>query len=91
MACFSKSLFIVFCFLFAIQSCRSVEVPISTQRASNNKTYKISFLFEHDGCKVYRFEDGGQLIYFTSCNGETIKVQSDSMGVKRFKSINKNK
>lgn len=89
MAHFSKSLFIPFCILFSTQSCRSVEVPISTQRASNNSTYKIAFLFEHDGCKVYRFEDGGQLIYFTSCNGETTRLQSDSTGVKRYKSINK--
>jgi Domain of unknown function (DUF4884) len=90
MANFSKYLFIAFCILFSLESCRSVEVPISTQRASNNNTYKISFLFEHDGCKVYRFEDGGQLIYFTSCNGETTKLQTDSTGTRHYKSINKN-
>jgi hypothetical protein len=86
----SKFLFVTFCFLIAMQSCRSIEVPISTQRANNNNTYKVSFLFEHDGCKAYRFEDGGQFIYFTSCNGETIKLQTDSTGTRRYKSINKN-
>jgi hypothetical protein len=91
MAHFSKSLIIAFCGLFAVQSCSvHVQKPVSKNKAANNKDYEVAFLFEHDGCKVYRFEDGGQFIYFTSCNGETIKVQSDSTGVKRYKSINKN-
>jgi Domain of unknown function (DUF4884) len=88
MAHFSKSLFISFSISFSIQSC-VVQMPISKNKAANNKDYEVAFLFEHDGCKVYRFEDGGQLIYFTSCNGETIKLQTDSTGTRRYKSINK--
>jgi hypothetical protein len=45
--------------------------PLYTKTAMDNPTYKVSFLFEHDGCKVYRFYDCGQYVYFTSCNGET--------------------
>ena len=88
MAHFSKSLFIPFCILFFMQ-CGTVQKPVSKNKAANNKDYEVAFLFEHDGCKVYRFEDAGQFIYFTSCNGETTRLQSDSTGVKRYKSINK--
>jgi Domain of unknown function (DUF4884) len=89
MAHFSKSLFILFCILFCMQSC-SIQMPVSSNKAKNNKDYQVDFLFEHDGCKVYRFLDMGYYIYFTSCNGETTRLQSDSTGVKRYKSINKN-
>jgi hypothetical protein len=88
MAHISKPLFIAFCILFSISSC-TIQMPVSKGKAANNKDYEVAFLFEHDGCKVYRFEDGGQLIYFTSCNGETTRIQSDSTGTRRYKSINK--
>lgn len=31
--------------------------------------FKIDFLFEKDGCKVYRFKDGGRYIYWSNCSG----------------------
>jgi Domain of unknown function (DUF4884) len=79
------------CFIFfsTLQGC-IYQRPVFTKTASNNKDYKVSFLFEHDGCKVYRFEDRGEFIYFTSCNGETMKTQTDTLGVKRMQSMNKN-
>ena len=46
--------------------------PIETQIPKNNKTYEVEYLFEHDGCKVYRFNDMGTWVYFTNCRGETI-------------------
>jgi hypothetical protein len=84
---------VVFFFTFiALEGCISFpkQMPISTKPSANNKDYKVSFLFEHDGCKVYRFEDRGEFIYFTSCNGETMKTQTDTLGVKRMQSMNKN-
>lgn len=36
---------------------------------TNNNYFEVSFLFEVDGCKVYRFWDGGATYYFTSCQG----------------------
>ena len=62
--------------------------PISSDKASNNPAYTVQYLFEHDGCKVYRFNDNGNLVYFTSCNGETTRVTSDSTGTKYIKSTN---
>ncbi|MBK9338086.1 MAG: DUF4884 domain-containing protein [Lewinellaceae bacterium] len=59
---------LLMCFL---GSC-SVSQPISTKPPQNNSTYNVSYLFEHDGCKVYRFTDRGNTVYFTNCNGESI-------------------
>ena len=33
--------------------------------------FEIEFLFEKNGCKMYRFEDGGRYIYWSDCRGET--------------------
>ena len=69
-------------------SCRAIQIPISKQSPKSNKTYEIEYLFDHDGCKVYRFKDGGHYVYFTSCKGETTSVLSDSTGTHYIKSQN---
>jgi hypothetical protein len=64
-------------------ACRVVPPkPISKQNPQNNNTYTVEYLFEHDGCKVYRFYVEGHFVYFTSCNGETTSVETktDSTG-----------
>jgi hypothetical protein len=55
--------------------------PVATENTYNNKDYKVDYLFEHDGCKVYRFYDRGNYIYFTNCNGEAI-AQTDSTAIR---------
>jgi hypothetical protein len=52
-------------------------IPLQTKESENNKTYEVDYLFEHDGCKVYRFYDRGNYVYFTNCRGEAI-VKTDS-------------
>jgi hypothetical protein len=54
------------------------QIPISRVTPENNKTYQVNFLFEYDGCKVYRFLDYGNTVYFTNCNGEVTSIKSDS-------------
>lgn len=44
--------------------------PISTTQ-TNNKQIDLTLLFENDGCKVYRFLDGGRYVYYTDCRGQT--------------------
>ena len=61
-------------------SCSS-EKPLSTAPPENNITYKVDYLFEHDGCKVYRFYDRGNYVYFTNCKGEAI-VKADSTEIR---------
>ena len=51
--------------------------PITHETSQNNVDYKVDYLFEHDGCKVYRFYDRGDYVYFTTCKGETI-AKTDS-------------
>jgi len=41
----------------------------------------VDYLFEHDGCKVYRFYDRGNYVYFTNCRGEAI-VKTDSTEIR---------
>lgn len=42
--------------------------PISTSSTNNNE-FEVELLFEHDGCKIYRFYDS-RYRYFTTCKGE---------------------
>lgn len=35
----------------------------------NNSEIRLDLLFEHDGCKVYRFYDNGQAVYWSDCRG----------------------
>lgn len=44
---------------------------------TNNDEYKVTYLFEKDGVKVYRFQDGLETHYFTTM-GETITTQGSS-------------
>lgn len=47
--------------------------PISTE-ITQNINFTVDFLFEKDGCKIYRFYDNGRSHYYTNCT-ETISVQ----------------
>jgi hypothetical protein len=38
-----------------------------------NESFTVEFLFEQNGCKMYRFKDGGRYIYWSDCQG---RVQS---------------
>ncbi len=74
--------------LAATYSC-VITRPIERIPPANNKTYNVDYLFEHDGCKVYRFFDRGHYVYFTNCSGETISLQSDSTEIRVVNSIRK--
>jgi len=62
---------------FICFSC-TISRPIAVVVPENNTTYQVDYLFEHDGCKVYRFLDKGSFVYFTNCNGEAIAIENDS-------------
>lgn len=42
-----------------------VETPVSTNK-TNNQSVPVSLLFEHEGCKVFRFQDGGRYHYYVT-------------------------
>lgn len=62
----------------------SIEQPLSVNRADNNRTYTVEYLFEHDGCKLYRFMDNGNYVYFSNCNGNVTSVINDSVQIKTY-------
>lgn len=58
-------LFTLLFVLAGLTSCYS-SIPLEKKPSENNTTYTVSYLFEHDGCKVYRFYDMGHYVYFTT-------------------------
>ena len=61
--------------------------PVAKQVPNNNATYKVDYLFEHDGCKVYRFYDRGNYVYFTNCSGDVTAISNDSTRTKIYNSV----
>lgn len=49
--------------------------PIET-RSSDNPKVPVSLLFNHEGCKVYRFADGGNYHYFARCGLEVMVTET---------------
>lgn len=47
---------------------------------SSNSEIKLELLFEHEGCKVYRFNDGGRNIYWSDCRGNMQSSYYQSSG-----------
>jgi hypothetical protein len=70
--------------LLVLSACYSYRQPISKEPAENNKDYTVEYLFEHDGCKVYRFRDhnktGDYYVYYTNCKGDAV-ARTDSTAV----------
>lgn len=76
-----KSLFkVIFLasFPMVFNSCLVLRKPIETRVPQNNRSYQVDYLFEHDGCKVYRFMDKGNYVYFTNCSGNVTSISRDS-------------
>jgi hypothetical protein len=44
------------------------------KQSFQNGNFIVEFLFEQNGCKMYRFKDGGRYVYWSDCQG---KVQGD--------------
>lgn len=68
---------ILFILLPFLISC-SIGQPISKGAPYNNESYQVEYLFEHDGCKVYRFYDRGNYVYFTNCRSDVTAISTDS-------------
>lgn len=63
--------------------------PLANTEADNNTSYNVQYLFEHDGCKVYRFYDRGNCVYFTNCNGSVTSIGTDSVATYTQTSVSK--
>lgn len=78
--------FLPFLFLLPLTSGCFESQPLQSGPPNNNFTYTVEYLFEHEGCKVYRFYDRGNYVYFTNCNGEAI-AKTDSTEVRNAISV----
>lgn len=65
----------------------NTQIPLTKGVSDNNRTYEIEYLFEHDGCKVYRFWDNGHHVYFTNCQGSTSSISNDSIPHRTYNEI----
>ncbi len=80
----------IFVAVLSLNACSVAQRPIATIMPKSNPSYEVEYLFEYDGCKVYRFQDGSTWVYFTNCRGEAISYP-DSTTVIRNSTNLKNK
>lgn len=66
-----KKLILIIGVVIGLSSCRGDGIE---NQKTNNDEFKVTYLFEKDGIKVYRFHDGLGYHYFTTL-GETITTQ----------------
>ena len=73
-----KSLLPLSIILTVLSSC-VLQRSVAESKAANNTDYEVSYLFEHDGCRVYRFYDtwSGSYVYFTT-QGDVTAIPNDS-------------
>lgn len=63
--------------LLAVFFLSSCEKEAKEKVLTNNPSFNLELLFEVDGCKVYRFVDGGRSRYFTTCQGSVSWNEDD--------------
>ncbi len=69
--------------IFVLSECvRRPQQVLST----SNRNYTLDLLFEHEGCKMYRFKDGDRYVYWTDCRGkvETAYRETNKYGSSEF-------
>lgn len=56
-----------------VSGCLNDPIAVST---TTNAAVPVALLFEHDGCRVYRFTDNGQPRYYVRCPEGAAVMQS---------------
>jgi hypothetical protein len=54
--------------------------PIGEPIHTNNPDLQLAFMFEHEGCRVYRFYDQGYARYFSDCRGSVSGGENHTCG-----------
>jgi hypothetical protein len=73
--------------LAAILALAGCSKPAETS-TSVGREFVVDKLFTHEGCTVYRFNDGGNNRYFTNCQGSTSWTESCGKNCTRQMNIN---
>jgi len=63
-------IFVILLFAYMLFGCKRG----APQEVIQKGDFKVEFLFEQDGCKMYRFKDGNRYIYWVNQTG---KVNAD--------------
>jgi hypothetical protein len=79
-----KTIFLFWLLLLVFAAC-TVQQPIYSRPAKNNRDFEVEFLFTHDGCRVYRFQDATRMVYFTNCNGDTAAYDTTDITTNRIR------
>ncbi len=71
-----KILLFIVVLLFLILCCSAEGKPVKVEKPDTNENYDfcVVFLFEVEGCKIYRFLDGGYYHYFMIGSGQVINT-----------------
>lgn len=72
-----KKLLAIVLLALELSSCMA---PAQMALQGSNPQIKVELLFEVDGCKVYRFYDGGAIRYFTKCENNSSVGWLESCG-----------
>lgn len=65
--------------LFILATLFIVSCKEEAQTETTSENFNVEFLFENDGCKMYRFLDRGRYIYYSDCTGR-VEYQYSSGG-----------
>jgi len=57
-----------------LTSCPKPITPAEDTRNEKAREFNVVQLFEHEGCKAYRFDDGGNYVFYVNCVSGTGKV-----------------
>ena len=74
----TSAIIAIFTLFFSCTIMQPRQKPVSSVTPNDNQTYKVEYLFEHQGCKVYRFLDEGHYVYYTNCNSDVTSIENDS-------------
>ena len=74
----TSAIIAIFTLFFSCTIMQPRQIPVSSVTPNDNQTYKVEYLFEHQGCKVYRFLDEGHYVYYTNCNSDVTSIENDS-------------
>jgi hypothetical protein len=72
-----RAAFIGAILMMLLSGCNGKAQQVQT---TTNPEFNLELLFEKDGCKIYRFVDGGRPVYWTDCRGKIESVYSQQMG-----------
>ena len=64
---YQRTFALAYVLLVAVLFVGCVNEPKETEQNGN---FQVEYLFEQNGCKMYRFKDGTRYVYWSDCQGK---------------------